>query len=161
MRTTDRNREPVSPPVSKDDMELARLAQRCIVEALDHSKAVTIKLSSESNDLPPVELPPVELPPAALKLIGQLLGLMSEGKPITLMPSKQELTTVEAANFLNVSRPFVIKEIEEGRIPHRMVGTHRRIPFDGLLEYAKEMQASRETALEELSQLSADLDLDY
>ncbi len=42
-----------------------------------------------------------------------------------------------------------------------MVGTHRRIPFDGLLEYAKEMQASRETTLEELSQLSADLDLDY
>ncbi len=156
MKTTDRNRGPVSPPVSKDDMELARLAQRCIVEALDRSKAVTITLSSESNDLPPVELPPT-----ALKLIGQLLGLMSEGKPITLMPSKQELTTVEAANFLNVSRPFVIKEIEEGRIPHRMVGTHRRIPFDGLLEYAKEMQASRETALEELSQLSADLDLDY
>jgi len=68
MRTTDRNRGPVSPPVSKDDMELARLAQRCIVEALDRSKAVTIKLSSESNDLPPVELPP-----AALKSIGQLL----------------------------------------------------------------------------------------
>ena len=156
MRTTDRNRGPVSPPVSKDDMELARLAQRCIVEAIDRSKAVTIKLSSESDDLPAVELPP-----AALKLIGQLLGLMSEGKPITLMPSKQELTTVEAANFLNVSRPFVIKEIEEGRIGNRMVGTHRRIPFDGLLEYAKEMQASRETALEELSQLSADLDLDY
>ncbi|MBL0284890.1 MAG: hypothetical protein IPQ01_13945 [Zoogloea sp.] len=54
--------------MSKDDMELARLAQRCIVEALDRSKAVTIKLSSESNDLPPVELPP-----AALKSIGQLL----------------------------------------------------------------------------------------
>jgi excisionase family DNA binding protein len=86
---------------------------------------------------------------------------MSEGKPITLMPSKQELTTVEAANFLNVSRPFVIKEIMEGRIPHRMVGTHRRIPFGGLLEYAKDMQTSREITLEELSQLSADLDLDY
>mgnify|MGYP003441326479 FL=1 len=156
MQTTDRNRGPVSPPVSKDDMELARLAQRCIVEALDRSKAVTITLSSESSDLPPVELPP-----AALKLIGQLLGLMSEGKPITLMPSKQELTTVEAANFLNVSRPFVIKEIMEGRIPHRMVGTHRRIPFGGLLEYAKDMQTSREITLEELSQLSADLDLDY
>lgn len=156
MRTTDRNPGAVPPLVSKDDMELARVAQRCIVEALDRSKAVTITLSSESDDLPPVALPP-----AALKLIGQLLGLMSEGKPITLMPSKQELTTVEAANFLNVSRPFVIKEITEGRIPHRMVGTHRRIPLNGLLEYAKAMQTSRETALEALSQLSADLDLDY
>ena len=44
---------------------------------------------------------------------------MSEGCPVMLVPAEQELTTVEAANFLNVSRPFVIKEIESGRLPHR------------------------------------------
>jgi len=82
---------------------------------------------------------------------------MSEGKPFTLMPEKQELTTVEAANFLNVSRPFVIKEIDAGRIPHRMVGSHRRILLTDLFEYAKQMQASREAALDDLSQLSQDL----
>lgn len=142
----------VTPLTSKTEMELARVAQRCIMEALDRSKAVKIKLESESGDMPPIELPP-----ASLRLIGQLLGLMSEGKPITLLPEKQELTTVEAANFLNVSRPFVIKEIDAGRIPHRLVGSHRRILLSDLLEYAKQMQSSREAALEDLSQLSHEL----
>ena len=156
MKTLERKRETILPSMTKADIELARLAQRCIMEALDRSKAVSIKLESGDG-----ELPPVELPPASLRLIGQLLGLMSEGKPITLLPEKQELTTVEAANFLNVSRPFVIKEIEAGKIPHRMVGSHRRIPLPGLLEYAQSMQASRETALDKLSQISHDLDIDY
>ena len=49
---------------------------------------------------------------------------ISEGLPVMLVPAEQELTTVEAANFLNVSRPFVIKEIESGRLPHRKVGSH-------------------------------------
>ena len=70
-------------------MALARIAQRCIMEALDRSKAVRIKLESDAGDLPSIELPP-----ASLRLIGQLLGLMSEGKPLALMPEKQALTTV-------------------------------------------------------------------
>lgn len=152
MKTLKREHEAATPLPSKTDMELARVAQRCIMEALDRSKAVKIKLESENGGMPPIELPP-----ASLRLIGQLLGLMSEGRPFTLMPEKQELTTVEAANFLNVSRPFVIKEIDAGRIHHRMVGSHRRILLTDLLEYAKQMQASRETALDELSQLSQEL----
>lgn len=152
MKTLKREREAAAPLPSKTDMELARIAQRCIMEALDRSKAVKIKLESENGDMPPIELPPT-----SLRLIGQLLGLMSEGRPFALMPEKQELTTVEAANFLNVSRPFVVKEIDAGRIPHRMVGSHRRILLTDLLEYATQMQASREAALDELSQLSQEL----
>jgi excisionase family DNA binding protein len=152
MKAITREREVISPLPSSTDRELARVAQRCIVEALDRSKAVKISLESETGDLPPIELPP-----ASLRLIGQLLGLLSEGRPVTLMPEKQELTTVEAANFLNVSRPFVIKEIGAGRIPHRMVGSHRRILLTDLIEYAKQIQGSREAALDELAELSRDL----
>ena len=65
------------------------------------------------------EHPAVEVPPSALKLIGQLLGAMSEGRPVVLMPTEQEFTTVEAANFLNVSRPFVIKEFELASAVHQ------------------------------------------
>lgn len=155
MSVLQRERESATPPISKEDKDLARLAQRCIMEALDRSKAVAITLESDDGQ------PPVTLPPAALRLIGDLLGLMSQGKPITLIPEKQELTTVEAANFLNVSRPFVIKEIEAGRIKHRMVGSHRRIPIEELVKYAQMTHASREEALDELSQLSHELDLDY
>jgi len=69
---------------------------------------------------------------------------MARNQPIMLVPEKQELSTVEAANFLNVSRPFVIKEIEAGRLQHRMVGTHRRVMFSDLLDYAKNMRAKQQ-----------------
>jgi len=156
MRTVDRIREVTPPPLTDDELEMARVAQRCIMEALDHSRAAAITLTTDKG-----EHPSVEVPPAALKLIGQLLGAMSEGRPITLMPAKREFTTVEAAHFLNVSRPFVIKEIEEGRLPHRMVGTHRRIAFDDLVKHARNMSEKRTAALERMADNARELGLDY
>ena len=135
---------------------MARIAQRCIVEALDHSRAASITLTTDSG-----EHPTIELPPAALKLIGQVLGAMSQGGPVVVMPSRQELTTVEAANFLSVSRPFVIKEIEAGRLPHRKVGTHRRVTFEDLMVYARQMRERQASALEKLAQNARELGLDY
>ncbi len=137
-------------------MEMARVAQRCIMEALDHSRAAAITLTTDTG-----EHPSVDVPPAALKLIGQLLGAISEGRPITLMPAKQEFTTVEAAHFLNVSRPFVIKEIDEGRLPHRMVGTHRRIAFEDLVAYARKMREKQAAALDRMADNARELGLDY
>ena len=78
-----------------------------------------------------------------------------------LIPEKQELSTVEAANFLNVSRPFVIKEIEEGRLNHRMVGTHRRILFSDLMTYAKAMRAKQQQALDKMAENARELGLEY
>ena len=122
----------------------------------DHSRAATITLESDDGSQPVVQLPP-----QALRFIAQLLGAMSERKPIVLMPTKQELSTVEAANFLNVSRPFVIKEIEAGRLPHRMVGTHRRVTFDDLQTYAVNMRAHQKSALERMADNARELGLDY
>ena len=109
MRTLEKARQVLPPPMSPKDIEMARVAQRCIIEALDHSRAAAITLTTDAG-----ELPSVEVPPAALRLIGQLLGAMSEGRPIAFVPSSQQFSTVEAAHFLNVSRPFLIKEIEAG-----------------------------------------------
>lgn len=156
MRIIDRVREASPPVLNPKDQEMARAAHRCIVAALDHSRAATITLTTDTG-----ERPTVELPPAALKLIGQLLGAMSQGRPITLMPTEQEFTTVEAANFLNVSRPFVIKEIEAGRLAHRKVGSHRRIAFEDLLEYAQQMRARQTNALERMADNARELGLDY
>ena len=86
---------------------------------------------------------------------------MSEGRPITLMPSKREFSTVEAANFINVSRPFVIKEIEAGRLKHRMVGTHRRIAFEDLVEYMNRLQQKQQAALERMASNARELGLEY
>lgn len=156
MRTLAKARQVLPPPMSPKDIEMARVAQRCIMEALDHSRAAAITLTTDTG-----EHPSVEVPPAALKLIGQLLGAMSEGRPIALVPSSQEFSTVEAAHFLNVSRPFVIKEIEAGRLPHRMVGTHRRVAFEDLIAYARQMRENQEAALERLAENARELGLEY
>jgi excisionase family DNA binding protein len=156
MRPLEKSRQVLPPPLSRQDMEMARVAQRCIMEALDHSRAAAITLTTDSG-----QHPTVDVPPAALKLIGQLLGALSEGRPITIVPSNQEFSTVEAAHFLNVSRPFVIKEIESGRLPHRMVGTHRRVAFEDLIAYARKVRERQEAALERLAENSRELGLDY
>lgn len=156
MRTLNKARTVSPPPLSAEDVEMARVAQRCIMEALDHSRAAAITLTTDSG-----EQPTIELPPAALKLIGHLLGAMSQDGPVVVIPSQQELTTVEAANFLNVSRPFVIKEIEAGHLPHRKVGTHRRVAFEDLLAYARKMREQQASALDKLADNARELGLDY
>jgi excisionase family DNA binding protein len=155
MRTHEKS-TPAVPHLSANDIEMARVAQRCIMEALDHSRAAVITLTTDMG-----EHPSIDLPPAALRLIGQLLGMMSEGRPIALMPADQELSTVEAANFLNVSRPFVIKEINAGRLKHRMVGSHRRILLEDLRAYDQAMRAQQAVALERMADNARELGLDY
>lgn len=156
MRTIDRIREVAALPLNATDKEMVRVAQRCIMASLDQSRAAVITLTTDTG-----EHPTVEVPPAALKLIGQLLGAMSEGRPIVLMPTEQELTTVEVANFLNVSRPFVIKEIDSGRLPHRKVGSHRRVALEDLLAYAQKMRATQASALDRMAINAHELGLDY
>ncbi len=156
MGAADRTREVLPPTLNAEDKEMVRAAQRCIMASLDHSRAASITLTTDTG-----EHPTVELPPSALRLIGQLLGAMSDGQPVVLMPAEQEFTTVEAANFLNVSRPFVIKEIEAGHLPHRKVGSHRRIAVGDLLAYAQKMRTRQASALDRLADNARELGLDY
>ena len=154
MPTLERKKDIVR--MSGREKEMARVAQRCIMEALDHSRAAAITLTTDKGDQPTIALPP-----QALKFIGEVLGALSEGQPVVLMPSKRELTTVEAAHFLNVSRPFVVKEISEGRLPHRLVGTHRRILFEDLVAYARGMREQQLQALDRMAANAKELNLDY
>jgi hypothetical protein len=100
--------EPVS---NAHEAEMANVAQRCIMAALDHSRAPKIILVEDVDD--PQQAPTIELPPMALRAIADLLGLIGQQQPVMLMPQKHELTTQEVAGFLNVSRPYVIKQIED------------------------------------------------
>jgi len=155
--STSAQASPLLPPkLTAEEAEMARVAQRCLMASLDHSRAASITIESDDGTQPAVQLPP-----QALRFIAQLLGAMSERRPIVLMPTKQELTTVEAASYLNVSRPFVIKEIEANRLPHRMVGTHRRIAFEDLQAYAIEMRAGQKHALQRMADDAKELGLEY
>lgn len=142
--------------MTREELEMARAAHRCIGESLDRARAATIKVTSENG-----EMEPVQLPTQALRLIGEVLGALSERKAVTVVSSKQEMTTVEAANYLNVSRPFVIREIEAGRLPHRLVGTHRRVEFEALHAYKQQMLANQKDALNRLAENAIELGLDY
>ena len=156
MTLQEKTRRVVPALRSQEEIEMVRVAQRCIMEALDHSRATQIKLIAEDRSIPSITLPP-----SALKMFGQLLGMMSEGRPIVLRPADQEFSTTEAANFLNVSRPFVIKEIDAGRLKAHKVGTHRRIVYEDLSAYRRAMRAGQQAALERLAEINEELGLEY
>ena len=97
---------------------MAAFAHQCLVAALDHSKAEHIEINLDLNEegVAGHASPVLKLSPRALRFFADVLGQRVKREPMLLLPQKHELTTQEAANFLNVSRPFVIKEIE-ARLP--------------------------------------------
>lgn len=101
----------------------------------------------------------VHLPGAALELIREVLANMAAGQGVTVVPAHAELTTQQAAELLNVSRPHVIKLLDEGRIRYRLVGRHRRILASSLLEYRRTQQREARRAADDLAALSEDLGL--
>ena len=92
----------------------------------------------------------IELPAGAVAILSDVLSYMSRGHGITLFPRLAELTTVEAADILNVSRPYVIKLLDEGEIPYRLVGKHRRIPLADVIEFKNKIDREREAVLDEM-----------
>ena len=103
---------------------------------------------------------PLVLPAAVVRLLGALLTELTKGNAVTLMPHHAELTTQEAADLLNVSRPFLVSLLVNGQLPFHKVGTHRRVRFSDLLIYRRRRDAESEEALRELAALSQELKLD-
>ena len=101
----------------------------------------------------------VEIPGAAAALLLHLLGHLAEGEAVTIVPVQREYTTQQAADFLGVSRPFVVKEIEEKRLPARKVGTRRRVMYGDLMKYKARADAGRQKALDGLTALDQALGL--
>ncbi len=146
-------------PASKDEAEMAAVAHQCLVTALDHSRAdridIILDLGAEGEGRH--ETPVLKLPPNALRFFAEVLRQMAKREPMLLVPQKHELTTQVAANFLNVSRPFVIKEIEANRLKCRKVNRHRRIEFEELRRYQVKQTQKSEQALHDLEKLSEEL----
>jgi excisionase family DNA binding protein len=90
-----------------------------------------------------------------------LLTELAKGNAVTLMPHHAELTTQEAADLLNVSRPYLVGLLDSGQLPHHKVGTHRRVRFSDLMTFKRRRDAESELALRELTALSQDLKLGY
>jgi excisionase family DNA binding protein len=132
---------------SEADSRAARDSSRRLAPYLAQKRRVRVQVVSERGK---VEDEPLTLPAPALELLLAVLTEMADGNAVTLIPINAELTTQRAADLLNVSRPFVVELLEKGEIPHRKVGTHRRILFHDLMEYKQRSDARRKKALDDL-----------
>lgn len=101
----------------------------------------------------------ISLPPQALRLVVDVLTQLGQGRAVTVLPQNAELTTQEVADFLNVSRPYVVKLIDEEKLPARKVGARRRVAFEDLLRYDEQQRAQRRAALDELARIDQQLGL--
>lgn len=104
-----------------------------------HSEEVDIEIEGTNDKL--------ALPLNALKLLGDILKNMSEGKIISIVPLATELTTQKAAEMLGCSRPFLVKLLEDGKMPFTKVGRHRRIMYDDIRTYQAQMKAEQKQHL--------------
>jgi excisionase family DNA binding protein len=101
----------------------------------------------------------ISIPPGALRLLVDMLTQLGQGRAVTVLPQNAELTTQEVADYLNVSRPYVVTLIEQNKLPARKVGTRRRVAFEDLLRYDEQQRATRRAALDELARIDQELGL--
>ena len=147
--------------LDEHDAELAKTAQRCIVGALDHSKAVSLVLVEDGVERLTDGSPILRLPPKVLRLFADMLGALSQGKPVAVLPQAMDLTTQQAAMLLNVSRPYLVGLLEAGKIPFHKVGKHRRIRLDDAMKFKDESRKASLDALAALSEQAQELDMGY
>jgi excisionase family DNA binding protein len=140
---------------SKADSALAKESGRRLAACLDQDKGFRLEVKSDATSEELV------LPPSVLRLLLGVLTEMGQGNAVTLTPLHAELTTQQAADLLNVSRPHLVKLLDEGTIPSRRVGTHRRVELEKLIAYKRDFLARRQRSLDELAALSQDADMGY
>ena len=97
---------------------------------------------------------PLTLPRVSVELMARILAHIAAGQTVAIVPNHAELTTQQAADMLNVSRPYLIGLLDEGKIGYRRVGTHRRILASSLLEYKRADDAARRSAADDLAAMT-------
>ncbi|GLZ35872.1 hypothetical protein Lesp02_80590 [Lentzea sp. NBRC 105346] len=145
--------QPVQP--GHDDVVTADAALHQVKAYLndhpDHSDAVRVRVEENDDEL--------VLPRAAVELFAQILAYMAAGHGVSVVPAHAELTTQQAADLLNVSRPYLIGLLDAGEIEYRRVGKHRRIQAASLIEYMRNDDQRRRQAADELSALTQEMGL--
>jgi excisionase family DNA binding protein len=144
-----------SVPPSKEDVELARASGQRLAPHARLGRSLTLRVRAAGQE------ETIELPAGAVKLLMAILEDMASGRAVTIVPQNAELTTQQAADFLNVSRPFLVQLLEQRKLPCRLVGTHRRLRFEDVLRYKETIDADRRKVLDQLAAEAQDLKMGY
>ena len=112
---------------TEHDSELAHTSKQLLARYANDDQPLTVHINDAEQDVP------IELPASAVNLLLDILGAMAAGQGIAIVPEDAELTTAQAADLLNVSRPYLIKLLDIERIPYGKVGKHRRIRTEDII----------------------------
>jgi excisionase family DNA binding protein len=150
--------ETVAP--NEADSQLARESRHSLEKFLaGHSSSLRFQIRPAEE--PRGQEEEVTIPMAAFRLLANIVNAMARGEAVTIVPGHAELTTQQAADVLNVSRPYLVRLLETGKIPFRKVGSHRRVRFEDLMKYRSQAEAERAAALDELAAEAQDLNMGY
>lgn len=126
---------------SKIDQKIAGESYYALSSVIEHIQSEQPEIEIEETS------EKIKIPLSALKLLGEILKAMGQGKLISIVPISAELTTQAAAEILGCSRPFLVKLLEERKITFTKVGKHRRIKFDDIIKYRNQMKQEQKQNL--------------
>ena len=133
--------------------EAFRQIKQLLAEVEDFPEAadVCIRISGAEIEVP--------LPAVLVQQVAEMLRHLAEGNAVSIVPLNSTLTTQQAAELLNVSRPFLVRLLEEGLIPFTKAGTHRRVTYRDVLAYKEQQNLEAEAAMQELADQAQELDI--
>lgn len=139
---------------TSEEAEVAKNSSRALAKYA-HTDRLNLKINAngQTDDL--------VLPGFAINMLLDILTEMSKGNAVTVMPIHAELSTQQAAEILNVSRPYLVSLLEQGKIPFKKTGSHRRVLAKDVFDYQQTINAQRTKTLEELALQAQELNMGY
>ncbi len=131
---------------SKEERRTAMASYNALAATLNELKKENPEIEIEETN------EKIQIPLNALKLLADILREISHGRPVSIVPLATEMTTQAAAEILGCSRPHVVKLLDKQEIPSTKVGRHRRVKYEDVIDYKKEVTAKRKQLLKEVMQ---------
>ncbi|ARV60426.1 DNA-binding protein [Nostocales cyanobacterium HT-58-2] len=136
---------PTEPVIAQQEVQSIKQLER-VLKSEGGSQAKLVGANGEQ----------IDIPDSVYQVLRDVVHAMGLGQAISIVPQNHEMTTQQAADFLNVSRPYLVKLLEQGEIPYVKVGSHRRVRFNDLMEYKQQRNTKRRKGLKELTQFLQD-----
>lgn len=132
---------------TEQDTRIARTASEALATLLQQNGASEARIRFCAQGEQETE---ITLPHSAVRILFSALQEMAKGHSVTLLPVDTELTTQQAAQLMRVSRPSLIKMLDENKLPYRKVGAHRRVRYEDVLRCLEAERARCEKVMQEL-----------